>query len=155
MSELNGPQVCTCWQELNSPVSLRYRWWDFIVNLLKQQRSDKILWNANLMQQGDFINVFLARHVSGTYDHHQEHYMLSCSIWFSAPSFGMDGGLESRCVGRVCGAGGAARHHRHRTHCIKLAFHIISWRRCTVKQPSMLWYFKNLPKFSTVVTGMQ
>jgi len=30
--------------------------------------------------------------------------MLSCSIWFSAPSFWMGGGLESRCVGRVCGA---------------------------------------------------
>jgi len=27
--------------------------------------------------------------------------MLSCSIWFSAPSFWMGGGLESRCVGRV------------------------------------------------------
>jgi len=33
--------------------------------------------------------------------------MLSCSIWFSAPSFWMGGGLESRCVGRVYGAGGA------------------------------------------------
>ena len=30
--------------------------------------------------------------------------MLSCSIWFSAPSFWMGGGFESRCVGRVCGA---------------------------------------------------
>jgi len=30
--------------------------------------------------------------------------MLSCSIWFSAPSFWKGGGLESRCVGRVCGA---------------------------------------------------
>ena len=39
------------------------------------------------MQQGDFINVFLALHVSGTYAHNQEHQMLSCSIWFSAPSF--------------------------------------------------------------------
>jgi len=29
--------------------------------------------------------------------------MLSCSIWFSAPSFWMCGGLESRYVGRVCG----------------------------------------------------
>ena len=29
--------------------------------------------------------------------------MLSCSIWFSVPSFWMGGGLESRCVGRVCG----------------------------------------------------
>jgi len=25
------------------------------------------------MQQCDFSNVFLARHVSGTYAHHQEH----------------------------------------------------------------------------------
>ena len=33
--------------------------------------------------------------------------MLSCSIWFSAPSFWMGGGHESRCVGRVCGADGA------------------------------------------------
>jgi len=35
--------------------------------------------------------------------------MLSCSIWFSAPSFWMGGGLESRCIGRVCGADGAVR----------------------------------------------
>jgi len=35
--------------------------------------------------------------------------MLSCSIWFSAPSFWIGSGLESRCVGRVCGADGAAR----------------------------------------------
>jgi len=33
--------------------------------------------------------------------------MLSCSIRFSAPSFWMGGGLESRCVGRVYGADGA------------------------------------------------
>jgi hypothetical protein len=32
--------------------------------------------------------------------------MLSCSIWFSALSFWMGGGPESRCV---CGAGGAVR----------------------------------------------
>ena len=37
--------------------------------------------------------------------------MLSCSIWFSALSFWMGGGLESRCVGRV-----RAVHHPHRTH---------------------------------------
>ena len=49
--------------------------------------------------------------------------MLSCSIWFSAPSLWMDGwmdgGLENHCVGRVYGADGAvglARHHPHRTH---------------------------------------
>jgi len=35
--------------------------------------------------------------------------MLSCSIWFCAPSFWMGGGLESRCVGRVYGADGAVR----------------------------------------------
>ena len=61
------------------------------------------------MQQGNFITVFLARNVSGTYAHHQEHQMLSCSVWFSAPSFRMGGGLESQCVGRVCGADGAVR----------------------------------------------
>ena len=33
--------------------------------------------------------------------------MLSCSIWYSAPSFWIGGGLESRCVGRVYGADGA------------------------------------------------
>ena len=33
--------------------------------------------------------------------------MVSCSIWFPAPSFWMDGGLESRCLGRVHGADGA------------------------------------------------
>ena len=35
--------------------------------------------------------------------------MLSSSIWFSALSFWMDGGLESRFVGRVYGADGAVR----------------------------------------------
>jgi len=33
--------------------------------------------------------------------------MLSCRIWFSASSFWMGGGPESRCVGRVYGADGA------------------------------------------------
>ena len=36
--------------------------------------------------------------------------MLSCSIWFSAPSLWMGGGLESRCVGRVYGVDGAVQH---------------------------------------------
>jgi len=30
--------------------------------------------------------------------------MLSCSMWFSAPSFWMGGDLERRCVGHVDGA---------------------------------------------------
>jgi len=46
--------------------------------------------------------------------------MLSCSIWFSALSFWMGGGLESCCVVRVYGADGAVRpvtqYHQHRTH---------------------------------------
>ena len=42
--------------------------------------------------------------------------MLSCSIWFSAPSLWMGGGLESRCVGRVYGADGAVRLARHNPH---------------------------------------
>jgi len=67
------------------------------------------------MQQGNFINVFLAQHVSGTYAHHQEHCMLSCSVWFSAPSFWMSGGLESRCIGRVCGADAAMQLQLHST----------------------------------------
>jgi hypothetical protein len=41
--------------------------------------------------------------------------MLSCRVWFSASSLWMDGGLESRCVGRVYGADGVG-HHPHRTH---------------------------------------
>ena len=42
--------------------------------------------------------------------------MLVCSIWFCAPSVWMVGGLESRCVGHVYGADGAAWHHPHPTH---------------------------------------
>jgi len=38
--------------------------------------------------------------------------MLSCSIWFSVPSFWMGGGPESRCVGRVYGADGAVHCSR-------------------------------------------
>jgi len=59
------------------------------------------------MQPGNFIDVFLARHVSGTYAHHWEHWMLSCSIWFSAPSFWIGGVFENSRVGRVYGADGA------------------------------------------------
>jgi len=33
----------------------------------------EIKWNASLIQQGNFIDVFLDRHASGTYAHHQEH----------------------------------------------------------------------------------
>jgi hypothetical protein len=36
--------------------------------------------------------------------------MLSCSIWFCAPSFWMGCDLDSRCVGRVDNADVAALH---------------------------------------------
>jgi len=39
----------------------------------KQDNVYEMKWNANLMQLGNFIDVFLARHVSGAYAHHQEH----------------------------------------------------------------------------------
>jgi len=56
--------------------------------------------------------------------------MLSCSIWFSAPSFWMGGGLESRCVGRVYGADGA-RHHPHRTHAATQHLMLLMMGVCT------------------------
>jgi len=40
--------------------------------------------------------------------------MLSCSVWFPAPSFWMVGGLESRCVGNVYGSDGAVHHPNHK-----------------------------------------
>jgi len=49
--------------------------------------------------------------------------MLSCSIWFTAPSSWMGGGLESRCVGRVYGVDGAVQHHPHRTAALKTTIH--------------------------------
>jgi len=42
--------------------------------------------------------------------------MLSCSIWFSALSLWMGGGLESSCVGRVYGAEGAVHGTIHTVH---------------------------------------
>ena len=35
--------------------------------------ADGAVHHPHLMQKGDFIDVFLARHVSDTYAHHQEH----------------------------------------------------------------------------------
>jgi len=42
--------------------------------------------------------------------------MLSCSIWFSAPSFWNGGGLESRYVGRVYGADVAVLRNGSQDH---------------------------------------
>jgi len=46
-------------------------YWDQMQEINLKQR--RIMWNANLMQQGKFIDVFLVPHVSATYAHHQEH----------------------------------------------------------------------------------
>jgi hypothetical protein len=35
--------------------------------------SHEMMRNASLMQQGNFVDVFSALHVSGAYAHHQEH----------------------------------------------------------------------------------
>ena len=52
--------------------------------------------------------------------------MLSCSIWFSAPSFWMGGGIEGRCVGRVCGADFAVHGNIRTAHATyTAAFQII------------------------------
>ena len=40
---------------------------------LPQVQQREIKWDANLMQLGNIIDVFLTRHVSGTSTHHQEH----------------------------------------------------------------------------------
>ena len=45
---------------------------------LTEHLPHEIMSNANLMQQGNFIDVFLARHIKVTYAHHQEHQMLRC-----------------------------------------------------------------------------
>ena len=44
----------------------RYDWY-VGTDITKDLSTTEIIWNANLMQQGNFINVFLARRVSGTY----------------------------------------------------------------------------------------
>jgi len=49
--------------------------------------------------------------------------MLSCSLWFSVPSFWMDGGLDSRCLGRVYGADGAVARHHPRAAAVKTTTH--------------------------------
>ena len=56
--------------------------------------------------------------------------MLRCSIWFSAPSFWMGGGLESGCVGRVYSADGAVRVAGHTTYAAALKTNIHPKTRC-------------------------
>jgi len=41
--------------------------------VLSNEDYSEIMWNAKLIEKGDFIGVFLAWHVSGTYAHHHEH----------------------------------------------------------------------------------
>jgi len=58
---------CEVWSRFHHPVSK----YSTQTPYFKRLQSEVKL-NANLMQQGNFIDVFLARHVSGTYAHHQE-----------------------------------------------------------------------------------
>jgi len=60
--------------------------------------------------------------------------MLSCTIWFSAPSFWMGGGLESRYVGRVYGADGA-RHRPHHTHDLAAALKTTTHPKTRCRKP--------------------
>ena len=73
--------------------------------------------------------------------------MLSCSIWFSVPSFWIGGGLEKTiCCNSTSNAPDDGRMYLKTCRakntliklpcCVKLASQIISQGRCTVKQPS-------------------
>ena len=60
------------------------------------------------MHLSNFIDVFLARHVSGTYAPSSGALDIELQrMVFLHRSFWMGGGLESCCVGRVYGADGA------------------------------------------------
>jgi len=61
--------------------------------------------------------------------------MLSCSVWFSAPSFRMGGGLESRCVGCAYGADGAV-HHPHRIYIYILYFSTVAQCKTCSAEPT-------------------
>jgi len=78
--------------------------------------------------------------------------MLSCSIWFSAPSFWIGGGLESRCMGRVYGADGA-RHHPHRiSHHFMSGFvslHYSKWNDALRIQSNVRFYRPTYPDLMT------
>ena len=60
---------CHCVSLPSSPVHNR----PTALSRVLHNSSVEIKRNANSMQLGDFFDVFLARNVSGTYAHHQEH----------------------------------------------------------------------------------
>ena len=53
---------------------------------LTVQLPHEIMWNTNLMQQGKFIDVFLARHVLGACAHHQELHIPPTTKWAQTSS---------------------------------------------------------------------
>ena len=63
----------TCLESSSYRRAAQSSWPSFVLLYIGHPSPHEIMWNANLMQLGNFIDVFLARHVSGTYAHHQEH----------------------------------------------------------------------------------
>jgi len=70
--------------------------------------------------------------------------MLSCSIWFSAPSFWMGGGFESRCVVRVYGADGAVFSKSWAFH-----FHSTKFSERYIPKDYVRWCYMDTIVFKT------
>ena len=66
--------------------------------------------------------------------------MLSCSIWFSAPSSWMGGGLESRCVGRVCGADDAVHQMYIEEYCTEYDHSIGAYSKLSMRSRCLLYF---------------
>jgi len=73
---LECDSICHCKGEKSSYEQVSYSEWlprKCLEGCLTVHLPHEIKWNANMMQLGNLIDVFLARHISGTYTHHQEH----------------------------------------------------------------------------------
>ena len=66
--------------------------------------------------------------------------MLSCSTWFSAPSFWMGGGPESHCVGHVYCVDGAVLTYL-------LTYLLTPWSRVLLEKLASLQLVKKFPAF--------
>jgi len=94
----------------------------------------EIMWNVNLMQQGNFIDIFLARHVSGTRHHPHRTHNLPSGSQDHHPS--KNSVQKTTCCNSTANAPGDWAYVRETCRaknisiklpcCIKLAFNIIS-----------------------------